>query len=408
MPPVVRSTSVRSLLIATILFLTAVGCGEDDDAPALLVDVRTDYRPGVEFSRVRVEAGPADGSDAPRSVEVPVDASEASAWLGGRRVTELAEVPTGDIRVVATLLRASGEILGRQQVRIAYAGVTRGITLVISRDCRGATCPPPGGAPAMAACLSGMCVDESCSPDDLSACPAPACTSDGECGAGLAACASGVCIAGRCFSTPDDSMCASGLCDPQLGCSGDDAGMPDAGDAGDTGTGDAGDAGVDTGVDAGLCTGPMEELANATGSGGPGPTMFSDDVYFWRFMVAERFCITEVGMSISEHVLIGAGITFSVTSLSGEDAIPDFSSPGTMEGSFEPAGISEPTDVAADLTLCIDAGWWAIGARADDMRTRPAGSFSQSATHQPVYRTNGSSLTVTAGRRMFVRGCATE
>jgi hypothetical protein len=219
---------VRFALISIIfLVLPSIACDEDE-GPALLVDVRTDYRPGIEFARVRIEAGPIDGSDVPRSAEVALDASDADAWLAGQRVTRLTGVLAGDVRVVATLMGNDGSPVGRQQMRIpGFDGASREVTLVISRDCAGVTCPPASGAPAMSACLSGMCSDESCAPEFLLICPAPACTSDGECGAGLAACASGICIAGRCFASPDDSLCGGGLCIPETGCTGGEGGVPD-------------------------------------------------------------------------------------------------------------------------------------------------------------------------------------
>jgi len=392
----------RTLILISALSIVALGCGDDDDVPALIVDVRTDFRPGIEFARVRVEAGPADGSESPRSAEIAVDVSDADDWLGGRRVSELTGVPPGDIRAVATLLLADGAVVGRQQVRIGYAGVTRGVTLVITRDCFGVTCPPAGGAPAMSACLSGMCADESCSPDNLTVCPAPACTSDAECSAGLAACASGRCIGGRCFASPDDSICGGGLCDPERGCSGGDGGLPDAGD---TGAPDARDTGV---LDAGDASASCYEIASATGPGVAGATSFVSDLYFWRFELMERYCVNSLGVSISDH-RAGNEIQIGLYDLIDDAEVPDRD--GGAFGVFvDPGVIGGPTDVeeTLDEPFCLDPGWWAImAADADGMGSPSSGHIANpDPSAQQTFRASSTGSTSTApGRRLFIRGC---
>lgn len=201
------TTFARRLSLAAagiVLVGFAAGC---EGAPAeLLIDLRTDIAPNIEFDEVRTTIE-VSSREVTHGVQLSAD------YPTGVRVAEFADLPPGDTRVLVELLLRGGVVLSRP-LRVQVDGVV-GITVVATRDCRGVSCADP----AAQACLGGSCVAEECTPETPSACPsAPDCESDMECEA-ASACAAVSCNAGVCFEVPDAMSCAvDEVCSVESGC----------------------------------------------------------------------------------------------------------------------------------------------------------------------------------------------
>ncbi len=226
----------RVLLCLSVAVLLSA-CGGSAD---LAVDLRTDLVPGLEFDAVTVRLDEAE----PREVAVSV----GEDFDRGRRVAEFPNVATGDRRVRVELVQRGAVVLAR---RVAVRVETRiAVTVVITRDCRGVTCPGDGSASATE-CLSGACVEPGCTPETPEACGPPTCTSDAECRP-TRACVTATCAAGACLQLPEDTRCAADeMCSPADGC------VPRTGGH---------DGGVDGGVDAGTRV-PSEAVFQSVGGG---------------------------------------------------------------------------------------------------------------------------------------------
>jgi hypothetical protein len=249
---------VRWRVVALCLAAGLAGC--DDGRPVLAVDLRTDLIPVVEFARVRTTVmDPAGGPS--RLVDREVD--ERDDLIAGRRVAEL-PVDPGQVRLLVELVKSNGMIVAMRPVVVTVTGST-GVTVVITRDCRGVVCPGPGDDPAATACLAERCVEPECTVATPELCPPPQCSSAGECPPGPA-CTEPQCEGGACLVAARDARCAPDeLCDPELGCvprpEPVDAGAPvDAGTGMDGGPGPDAGPGRDAGGDAGSGTdaGPFD------------------------------------------------------------------------------------------------------------------------------------------------------
>ncbi len=202
-----RREGVPSLPRATPLVVVALmlaACG----SPVLLaVDVRTDLAPGLEFDEVRTTM---DGAAAPtRAV------SFNDPFASGARVSEFEGVSPGR-RQVRVELRRAGAVVLRRNVIVRLQGNLI-LRVLLTRDCRGVSCPGDGSAGATE-CLGSRCVEPECSPETPAACPTPACASDAECGA-AAGCVVPMCVEGVCTQTPDSARCAADqVCSPDEGC----------------------------------------------------------------------------------------------------------------------------------------------------------------------------------------------
>lgn len=227
--------------LTTLLLLSACTTPRD----VLLLELRTDYIPGIEFGRVELR------EDAVvRHIRVVERADVGRDWT---EPTPLAEVELGGgFHRLELALLDGGEIVATRPFAVDIAGRT-GVSLVIARSCEDVMCPAAGGAPAATACLGGVCVPETCLSGVEAECGfTPECTTDEECPD--SPCAPYVCEApGFCF--PAAFECgANEYCEVARGCqpiaeadvdAGFDARGPDAGvDSGiiDSGA-DAGDAG---------------------------------------------------------------------------------------------------------------------------------------------------------------------
>lgn len=201
---------MRALVVGIAVSLLW-GCSGDD--LLLVVDLRTDLVPGVEFSSVRtiVETGTDSGSF------VDVLAPAGADFVGGQRVAELSGLSTGPIRIRVEAQTEEGTVVAARPVAITLTE-SLGVTVVLSRACLGVTCPLPDGDPVATACLGDTCGDPACTVETPDACGEPACTVASDCAEGPA-CAPRVCSGGVCLGRPDDAACGvEEFCDPDAGC----------------------------------------------------------------------------------------------------------------------------------------------------------------------------------------------
>ncbi|HJL15185.1 MAG TPA: hypothetical protein RMH99_05990, partial [Sandaracinaceae bacterium LLY-WYZ-13_1] len=148
----------------------------------LSVDLRTDYRPGVELDEVEVVWEDAQGAELGRRA---VSAGPARDFVRGERLVDLAGLSPGRHRVRVTLLRRGVVVASRETlVRLSN---DLAITVLVTRDCAEVRCPP-AGAPARAACVDGRCVDPTCRPGRPDACPPPGCAVADDCPAPAVPC----------------------------------------------------------------------------------------------------------------------------------------------------------------------------------------------------------------------------
>ena len=191
------SSAYGRIARATIASLV-LGC---TPSSPLVVELRTELRPGVEFVDVETELYAGAGRDAlrsPRAVAPLVDLSERSSAFDGVRLAQFERLPPGNYLVRVRLLDAAGSAVSSSVAAVAMSGAARSVTVFVNRSCGGVECPGAAGRPNELACLAGYCV-----------------------------------------TLANDSTCGGGRCDLTMGCVG---GPVDAGvDAGPD------DAGVDAG-----------------------------------------------------------------------------------------------------------------------------------------------------------------
>lgn len=211
-----RTVALRTLALCLAACASvATGC---TNGVNVYVQLQTDYVAGVEFDEVLVQA-----SDR-RSVAVnasehfarPVQVAEYGAVALGRFDVEVSLRLRG--RVVTTARRRRD--LQRDAV----------VAVILTRDCRAASCPAPSNA-AATECIGNQCVPPEC--DDLTSCGTAACAGDGDCTASTA-CVRTRCVRGVCLALSEPAACPTGeRCVPDLGCvlveGTPDAGIPDAG-----------------------------------------------------------------------------------------------------------------------------------------------------------------------------------
>jgi len=185
--------------LAVLVLVLVSGC---DDRPELIVDVRTDLVPGSELMALSASV---DGADAVR-----VNVDPATDWLAGGRVAEL-QVEPGTRTVVITALDAEGQTVVERSVRVSVE-LDIGVTVLLTRDCRGVVCDATN-----AACWAGGCVSDECSDESLSSCGDPECTDASECPA-AGPCGTARCELGACVYAAGGACGASEFCDPEFGC----------------------------------------------------------------------------------------------------------------------------------------------------------------------------------------------
>lgn len=225
--PAVTTRPTRPLWIAAIVALSSA-C--DAGPVAVFVDLRTDYQPGLEVASARTELDlESTGPERPRPSQRSFPVARESDLLAGQRIAEFPDVPLGTHTIRVELLDASGTVIAMRRVRATISGAAA-IGVVITRNCRGVTCPGPGDAAENTECLDGRCVPPECTAGSTEPCGEVRCALDSECpGVG---CAVGVCAAGVCFLDPRDGACPTGMrCHSTDGCvpAGVDGGTRDAG-----------------------------------------------------------------------------------------------------------------------------------------------------------------------------------
>jgi hypothetical protein len=240
---------VREIIIVLSALFMAAGCSEDGHS--LTIDLRTDYLPGAEFTRVEttVEIG-GESLDA-----IPSGAAATDDFVAGERIAEFEGLAPGNAQVRVTLRDPAGELLATRLSRLDLDTGT-GLLVVISRNCGGVACPGPMDAPDATECLSGQCVPPTCSSDDPTSCGSVACEVGTTCTSAVP-CVEAICEGIACLTVPRDARCEAGQrCDIARGCVDvvvSDSGPMDSGPM-DSGPMDSGlvDTAADTGSDAGL------------------------------------------------------------------------------------------------------------------------------------------------------------
>lgn len=233
-----------------IVWLCLAACG--DDGITLSVDVKTDYVPGVQFTRVETTLE-IDGSERPA---IPAGVSASDDFIAGVRVAEYDDLAAGEAMLRIGLRNADGDLVASKSASLTLRGAT-GATIVLTRSCEGVTCPGPRDATDATECINGTCVPPECGVENPDECTIEC----GECTSAIA-CVEAVCSAGACLLAARHERCGTGQrCDPVIGCemSPPDTGVPDGGppivmDAGRDG---GFDGGFDGGTDAGGPPGPI-------------------------------------------------------------------------------------------------------------------------------------------------------
>jgi hypothetical protein len=167
---------VRRSTEVFVAFLSVVAC--DGSGGSLLVDLRTDYVPGVEIDRVQTLHSRERFDVDPTGDIVEAAAITSADYLAGVRIATLDGVEPGTHWIRVTLLLGETEV-DRADVVTTVRGTT-GVTVVMSRLCRGVSCPAPGDPPTYERCVSGRCVDPACAPETPEGC-GMICAADSEC-----------------------------------------------------------------------------------------------------------------------------------------------------------------------------------------------------------------------------------
>ncbi|MFK7984727.1 MAG: hypothetical protein AB8I08_01770 [Sandaracinaceae bacterium] len=201
------------LVSCLVLALLLSACGED---PRLLLRLRTDLVAEADYSEARVVVSGV--SPSVRDVTMPL--TRAVSRDEGRDVAlgEVGPLPAGDYRVEVELWTDFGSRVAVNQVLVQVQGLAV-VTVPITADCIGLTCPSRGDAPDATFCLGGTCVPEVCRENRAAAgCPAAECAVDTDCSSPVA-CAEARCVEGVCAAEPNDDLCmADEICSARLGC----------------------------------------------------------------------------------------------------------------------------------------------------------------------------------------------
>jgi hypothetical protein len=222
---------MRGAIVAVLLYGAACG----SDTASLVVDVKTDLIPGVDFTAVRqVITGPALG-DTHEQPSAPFD-----DFVRGVRVAEYPSIEAGTFLMTTQLLDSMRAVVAQRVTAVTVRGHL-GVVVVIARDCRNQICPGASDPPGSSTCEGGRCVDPHCSSVDRSSCPF-SCGADSDCPP-RAGCAMPRCESSACLYVT--ASCIDGGDGP-------DAGALDGG-AFDSGPPDAGPAGCTPGEEVGSC-----------------------------------------------------------------------------------------------------------------------------------------------------------
>lgn len=179
----------------------------------LVVQLRTDYAPGVEVDAARVEI--TQGAETLASEDRVLEVGED--YVAGVRLAEVAGLTTGDYRVTVTLF-SSGATRAVRRIALSHPGGRFAVTALISRSCLDVSCPMDGEDASLSECVGGRCVEETCTAETPESCPAPECTDASGCPPSTD-CTQAACVDGVCLETLDSSVCPDGeRCIAGSGC----------------------------------------------------------------------------------------------------------------------------------------------------------------------------------------------
>jgi hypothetical protein len=191
------------------MLVLLTGC---ESGATLVVQVRSDLVPGRELAAVEIELD---------SSTDRIEASDARDWGRGVRALERSDLAAGQHQLVIRAVDAGGAVIVDRPLRVdLHGGELRVVTVLLTRDCAGVSCPGAADDPLAAACLGGRCVPEECVEEDAAACGEPACAGASDCAVPSAACASAECTASStCLTVLAHDACAAGeVCSAELGC----------------------------------------------------------------------------------------------------------------------------------------------------------------------------------------------
>ncbi len=206
---------IRGWFLVALSF--ALGCA---GAPpgALVVDIETDFVPGIEFRDVESELVAFVG-ELPNGVTLferaqPAFEPEAESTI--LRVASFDALAPGDYLLLVRLRAVDGFQVAEARQLVTFSGRPTIVRLPLSRGCFGVFCPGPGDPAENTRCRRGLCVPERCAPDDPEC--SPECETDANC-APSSPCTEPRCVDGDCQQTPVHSRCgALEWCDPGSGC----------------------------------------------------------------------------------------------------------------------------------------------------------------------------------------------
>jgi hypothetical protein len=205
----------RTIRASSILLIALCACSGDG---TLVVQVRSDLVPGLEFASVDVVVMPAEGGAEERFERAARDDRD---WGQGVRVAETS-LPAGRYHAVVSAVDQTGAMVVERPLVVELGGgELRVATVLLTRDCRGVECPLSGDDAARVACLAGRCVEPECSEETPELCGAPACGSAADCSGDPVACATRECTAsGACVERLDHAACGGEdlVCSPTAGC----------------------------------------------------------------------------------------------------------------------------------------------------------------------------------------------
>lgn len=212
-------------IIAALCVSALLACSSDDEGASLVVDVKTDLVPGIEFVAVRTALG-----DSERAFDLP--AFRGVSFTEGQRAAEIDGLVPGELTAEVSLLDADMISVLSRRVRVDVRGPT-GVTVVLARACSGVSCPGPGDDPSLTECVGGVCSAPTCTVESQETCPAAECTTDAACDF-AASCAVGRCTDGSCLAESVADACGDdAYCDPELGCTPVEPPAPSCGPCGD-------------------------------------------------------------------------------------------------------------------------------------------------------------------------------
>jgi len=200
----------QPILLCVVLLLPAC----EPSSSALVVDVRTDLSPTLEFTRLSAELWALEGDAGALAIDSH-DVDPSIDYVSGARAGEF-ETSPGEYVVRVMALGADGRIATERRVLVDVPEASLSVTVLLTRDCQGVICPAIGGDPRATECHGGICVDPRCSDLAPAACAPETCSTAADCAA--PACVETECVLGACLRVPDDAACPTGSCDLMTGC----------------------------------------------------------------------------------------------------------------------------------------------------------------------------------------------